>query len=467
MATSPPARRPPRRGMTSAAPATIPAREQRAGPAARRRRRGSSSQASNVTGAATCGSTTLTLKRSPSRSASAAVAPPPAIDAAVHTTSRCSSATPSVVLVSARATALTRSTAALGRHVRVRVALHASIIRTVRPASADKSVTTAKQPGGHLGLLATGDPPDIRAWRTTTSVDASAVNTNGTASWRRVLSRPAPRVAVPAAVSEPTDMVRLSASAPMPPTVAHAAASGDTISSPPNAVATAFPPRNRAKTGHEWPMQAASPAAACAAGSAPDRRAMADGARTLGDVERESDRAGSGADRPKHVGRAHVAAAEVSDVETADRLADDQPEGHRPDQISRGAARHCSRVASHAATSSIPARHRATVRRRRATAGAGRSHRRRRRPSRSGTPRRSPASTSAATVPPNPAPTMRAPRHPGTASAALDHRVEDRRAHLVEVAQRPMAGRHQPAEGDDVRPPHRVGGLDRASRSRP
>ena len=61
----------------------------------------------------------------------------------------------------------------------------------------------------------------------------------------------------------------------MPPTVAHAAASGDTINSPPNAVATAFPPRKRANTGHECPMHAASPAAACAAGSAPDRRAMA------------------------------------------------------------------------------------------------------------------------------------------------------------------------------------------------
>ncbi|MFZ0918687.1 MAG: hypothetical protein WAN83_01210, partial [Candidatus Dormiibacterota bacterium] len=76
-------------------------------------------------------------------------------------------------------------------------------------------------------------------WRTITSVDASAVKTKGTASWRRLLSSPAPNVAVPAAVSDPTDMVRLRARAPRPPTVAQAAASGYTMRSPPKAVATA------------------------------------------------------------------------------------------------------------------------------------------------------------------------------------------------------------------------------------
>src|ERR1019366_2762648 len=108
-----------------------------------------------------------------------------------------------------------------------------------------------------------------------TSAEARAVKTTGIASWRRLLSSPAPTVAVTVAVSDPIDIVWLTASAPRPPTVAHAAAAGETMSRPPNAVATALPPRNLANTGHEWPTHAASPAAACAAGSAPHRRAMA------------------------------------------------------------------------------------------------------------------------------------------------------------------------------------------------
>ena len=223
------------------------------------------------------------------------------------------------------------------------------------PASVDESVTTAPQTASTASA-----PPRAAmrrifgAWRTITSADARAVKTSGTASWRRLLSSAAPNVAVPAAVSDPTDIVRLRARAPIPPAVAHAAASGETTTSPPNAVATALPPRNLAKTGHEWPTHAASPAAACAAGSAPHASRQADRRGALGDVEREGDRPRARADGAQHVGGAHVAAAEITDVEAADGLADDQAEGHRSDQIAGGAARRRRRVASHAPSSLAP-----------------------------------------------------------------------------------------------------------------
>ena len=194
----------------------------------------------------------------------------------------------------------------------------------------------------------------LAAWRATTRVDASAVKTNGTASWRLVLSSPAPSVAVPAAVSDPTDMVRLRASAPRPPTVAHVAALGDTMSNPPNAVATALPPRNRAKTGHECPTHAASPAAACAVGSAPQRRASPIAAAPLATSRAKVSAPGPGADGAQHVGGAHVAAAEIADVEAANSLSHDQAERHRSDQISGGAARRIGSVASHARSSLAP-----------------------------------------------------------------------------------------------------------------
>src|ERR1022692_931470 len=123
---------------------------------------GAVSHPSNTSGIARCGSITLTPRRSPSRSAIAAAAPSPAIDAAVQTTSRCSSGTPPVVLVSARATALTRSTALSTGTCGFAAPFMLPIIRTTRPASADESVTTAKQTGRQLRLLATSDPPDVR-----------------------------------------------------------------------------------------------------------------------------------------------------------------------------------------------------------------------------------------------------------------------------------------------------------------
>ena len=72
---------------------------------------GSDSQPANASIPGACGATILTDRPSPSRSAIAADAPWPAIDAAVRTTWRCSSLTPPAVLVRARATASTRSTA--------------------------------------------------------------------------------------------------------------------------------------------------------------------------------------------------------------------------------------------------------------------------------------------------------------------------------------------------------------------
>ena len=79
------------------------------------------------------------------------------------TTSRCSSATPPVVLVSARATAPTRSTAP-STELRIRngSALHASIIRTARPAPSMQLVTTAHRRVESLRLLAASDAPDVR-----------------------------------------------------------------------------------------------------------------------------------------------------------------------------------------------------------------------------------------------------------------------------------------------------------------
>ena len=124
--------------------------------------------------------------------------------------------------------------------------------------------------------------------------------------------------------------------------------------SPPNAVATALPPRNLANTGQEWPTHAASPAAACPAGSAPSLRATATAAAPLATSRPKVIAPAQSADRAQHVGGAHVAAAEIANIEAADGLSDDQAEWHRSDQIAGGAARRIGSVASHARASLAP-----------------------------------------------------------------------------------------------------------------
>src|ERR1700722_857861 len=79
----------------------------------------------------------------------AAVAPSPASTAAMRTTSRCKATTPPVVVVSARATALTRSTTLRPRDT-------AGLTSVTRRSGASEE--TARQ----LWLLAAGEAADVR-----------------------------------------------------------------------------------------------------------------------------------------------------------------------------------------------------------------------------------------------------------------------------------------------------------------
>ena len=243
-------------------------------------------------------------------------------------TSRCSSATPPVVLVSARATALTRSTHPRGTMpTRIGSALHASIIRR-SPAPADKSVTSCPQTGRQLRFLAAGKAADVRdvahhheRRRQRREHERDRVVASG------LTPSPAPNDRRPRrpSVSPPTwSWLRMSA--PGPAGGRPSRSRGDTMTSAPDGGGDRLP---AAKPREDRPRVSdarGEPGAGLRWSGRHRGVARPDRGRAFGDVETEREGARPAPTVRSHVGRAHVAAPEVADVEAADGLPDDQAE---------------------------------------------------------------------------------------------------------------------------------------------
>ena len=110
-------------------------------------------------------------------------------------------------------------------------------------------------------------------------------------------------------------------------------AHGASARNAPNPVATPLPPRNRRKTGQQFPTMARTAPAAAHAGEASAARATLTAAIALHDVAEQGGDGGALAERPQHVGGADIAAARAPDVHPAAEARHDIADGNRADQV--------------------------------------------------------------------------------------------------------------------------------------